>query len=76
MDFCKDAANYLFSVIHILGEIDSEFNIGRIGIIASEHFFATLRYESGKEQTMHSIKKAFNRIILSEKIGSSKQKFN
>lgn len=76
MDFCIDASNYLFSVIQILGKVDDGFSIGRIGTTASEHFFARLRYEAGKEQTIRSIKKAFNRIILIEKMGNQNQKIN
>ena len=68
-DLCLDAANYLFSVIHILGSIDNEFSMGRIGTVASEHMFSLLRYESGKEQTTHAIKNGFNKIVLCNKLG-------
>ena len=74
MDFCIDASNYLVSVIQILGNVEETFSIGQIGTITSEHLFARLRYMADKEQTVRSVKKAFNKVILLEILGNKKQK--
>ena len=74
MDYCIDSSNYLFSMIKILSSIDKDFSIGRVGTITSEHLFSQLRCESGNEQTIRSIRHAFNRLILRQKYGEKKQK--
>ena len=73
---CIDCANWLFSVIHILGEVEESFSMSRIGSITSEHQFSQIRYFAGKEQTSRSIRFAFDRIMAMHELGNMfKEKF-
>ena len=75
MNFCIDCSNYLFSLIRILTVTDDDFSIRRVGTITSEHLFSQLRFEAKKEQTVRSIKHAFDRLILRKKFGEKEEKF-
>lgn len=76
MDMCVDCANWLFSIIHILGEVNDSFSMSKVGSITSEHQFSQIRYYAGKEQTCRSIRFAFDRIMIMKELGDSyKEKF-
>lgn len=59
MDLCQDSVLYFAAVIFALQKIDPAFSMNRIGTILDEHFFSSLRFRGGKEQTLNSLKKVF-----------------
>lgn len=67
LDFCVDCVNCFFAFLLSIRNIQEKCSISRIGTIHSEHFFASLRYIAGKEQTIKSISWAFDRVIQSRK---------
>ena len=74
MNFCIDCCNYLSSVILSFQLIEDEFCLSRIGSILSEHNFAQLRYHAGKDQTILSIERSFNKVLISKKLEALSQK--
>ena len=64
---CEDGATHFLAIIHALQTIPESFPMNRIGTVLNEHFFALLRFKSGKEQTLKSFKHVFQQIVLSMK---------
>lgn len=66
---CIDCCNWLFCLIHTLGGVDASFSLSRLGSIISEHLFAQLRFYAQKEQTVRSVRAAFNRMSTLKHLG-------
>ena len=66
---CMDCASCLFSLIHIFGEVNDSFSMSRVGSITSEHQFSQMRFHAGKEQTIRSLRYAFDRIMIMRDLG-------
>ena len=73
INLCVDCINAMYAILFGISSINEECSISRIVTILSEHFFASLRYKSGKDQSLKSLKWAFERILQMKKWGSFDQ---
>ena len=67
MDVCEDSILYFAAVIYALQQIEGEWSLTRIGTILDEHFFSSLRFRGGKEQTLKSLREGFRVYGLTRK---------
>ena len=64
INLCVDCINAMYAILFGISSINEECSISRIGTILSEHFFASLRYKSGKDQSL----KSFDQNIIERRI--------
>ena len=50
--------------------VETPFSMSRVGSMTSEHQFSQIRFHAGKEQTIRSLRHAFDRIMIMNDLGN------